>query len=282
MSGFDKIQYCWNGPSCWYLAKLFGDVGTTTLNLRLGGKLKRGRQLRRGMLMRKSGLLRRERLQQQIRGKEKPPRRRLRTRRRRREQRRERERPTRRGKRGNLPRKRNFSKKREKLRKKLLLMELAQGSLVCLGSSRTTSSTTSVSSFCRGFLRLVLQAEEPSRSQELARSTWLPRIRSNEDKLALFRMAEEADLVPACPVVKLSLFRHTCATFCPWFAPKGSWNALFEEHYEALRANISEEENTDGAVEFEAEGYDSDEEEALVLVNHHLALLWAAIGNAYR
>ena len=135
----------------------------------------------------------------------------------------------------------------------------------------------------RSLLRLVLQAEEPNGSQELARSTWLPRLHTNEDRLALFRMAEEADLVPTCPVVKPSLYGHNCATFCPWFAPRGGWDALYEKHYQP-ESNLSEEENTDGDDEYDFDGFDYyDEEEGFgfdFFVNHHPALLWAVV-NAF-
>ena len=122
-------------------------------------------------------------------------------------------------------------------------------------------------------LRLVLQAKEVSGRQELVRSTWLARLDTNEDKLALFRMAEQTDLVPTCPVLKPSLFRHTCAAFCPWFAPRGGWDAMYEKHYQP--EFFSDEEFTD-----EDEEYEFDEEEEFGF-DLDLNLILAMINAAY-
>ena len=102
-------------------------------------------------------------------------------------------------------------------------------------------------------LRLILQAEEPVGSEELVKSTWLPRIHTNEDRLALFRMAEQADLVPTCPVLKPSLYRHSCSTFCPWFAPRGGWDAMYEKYYEP--EFFSDGDDSDGFDFEEEEGF---------------------------
>ena len=50
-------------------------------------------------------------------------------------------------------------------------------------------------------LRSVLQAEEPNGTKELVENTWCHRLPSNKDKVALFKLAQKANL---CSEVKPS------------------------------------------------------------------------------
>ena len=77
-------------------------------------------------------------------------------------------------------------------------------------------------------MRAVLQAEEPHGTRELAKCTWIHRLHTNEDKSALFKLAQKASLVPTCPVVKPTFLLHNCDSLaCSWFAPQGGWDAIF-------------------------------------------------------
>ena len=76
-------------------------------------------------------------------------------------------------------------------------------------------------------LKAVLQAEEPIGTQELVKFTWIHRLHSNKDRFALFKLAQEANLVPDCPVVKPTFMKHTCNALCPWFAPEGGWDSVY-------------------------------------------------------
>ena len=76
------------------------------------------------------------------------------------------------------------------------------------------------------------------------RSSWMPRILAFSDILALMKMAEEADVVPRCPVIKPSIYNHTCSTLCPWFAPPMGWNAFYgRKHSTYVGRNYSDDED---------------------------------------
>ena len=103
-------------------------------------------------------------------------------------------------------------------------------------------------------LRSVLQAQESTWSQELVKSTWMPRMLTTSDTLALMKMAEEADLVPRCPVIKPSIYNHPCSILCPWFGPPKGWNKHFEtNHRTYVGRNDSDDESY----------FDSDDEDLL-------------------
>ena len=76
-------------------------------------------------------------------------------------------------------------------------------------------------------LRAVLQAEELKGTQELIKFTWIHRLHSNRDRFALSKLAQEANLLPDCPVVKPPFMMHICNALCSWFAPDGGWDAVF-------------------------------------------------------
>ena len=103
-------------------------------------------------------------------------------------------------------------------------------------------------------LRSVLQARESTGSQELVKSTWMPRMLTTSDTLALMKMAEEADLVPRCPVIKPSIYNHPCSILCPWFGPPKGWNKYFERNHRTYAGqNDSDDESY----------FDSDDEDLL-------------------
>ena len=46
-----------------------------------------------------------------------------------------------------------------------------------------------------------------------------PKLHTNEDKSALFKLAQRTSLVPTCPVVKPTFLLHNCDSLdCSWFA----------------------------------------------------------------
>jgi len=84
-----------------------------------------------------------------------------------------------------------------------------------------------------GMLRAVLQVREVAGSGELARRSWKHRLGHSGymggEAAALAAMAGRTGLVPGCPVVRPTVYPHTCRTFCSWFAPTGGW----DKHYAA-------------------------------------------------
>ena len=113
-------------------------------------------------------------------------------------------------------------------------------------------------------LRAVLQAREPTGTQELVKWSWMHRVVFSAELHALVRLAKKADLVPICPVVKPSIYDHSCSNFCKWFAPQGDWEAFYAKnltHYLGRNA-IEFEEEEEGEEEEEEEdfeAYESDE-----------------------
>ena len=108
-------------------------------------------------------------------------------------------------------------------------------------------------------LQLLLQAREPTGSQELVKWTWMHRVVFSAEWLALIRLAKKADLVPVCPVVKPSIFNHSCSNFCKWFAPQGGWEAFYAKNharYVGRNAIELEEEEEEGS---DVEDYESDD-----------------------
>ena len=68
-------------------------------------------------------------------------------------------------------------------------------------------------------LRAVLQAGEPPSTRKLAKCTWVQRLHTNEDKSALFKLAQRTSLVPTCPVVKPTFLLHNCDSLaCSYFS----------------------------------------------------------------
>ena len=108
-------------------------------------------------------------------------------------------------------------------------------------------------------LLVFFQAREPTGTQELVRSSWLHRVVFSAEWLALIRLAKKADLVPACPVVKPSVFKHSCSNFCKWFAPQGGWEAFYAKNpvLYAGRNHSEEEEDSEEGTDFE--DYESDD-----------------------
>ena len=68
-------------------------------------------------------------------------------------------------------------------------------------------------------MRAVLQAEEPPSTGELAKCNWVHhRLHTNEDKSALFKLAQRTSLVSTCPVVKPTFLLHNSDFLdCSWF-----------------------------------------------------------------
>ena len=104
---------------------------------------------------------------------------------------------------------------------------------------------------------LLLQAREPTGSQELVKSTWMHRVVFSADWLALIRLASKSDLMPICPVVKPSIFNHSCSNFCKWFAPQGGWESFYAKNQARYLGRNPVELKEDEESDFEA--YESDD-----------------------
>ena len=89
------------------------------------------------------------------------------------------------------------------------------------------------------------------------RSSWLHRVVFSAEWLALIRLAKKADLVPDCPVVKPSVFNHSCSNFCKWFAPQGGWEAFYANNPVLYAGRNEEEEDSEEGTDFE--DYESDD-----------------------
>ena len=101
---------------------------------------------------------------------------------------------------------------------------------------------------------------EPTGTQELVKSTWMHRVVFSAEWLALTRLARKSDLVPICPVVKPSIFNHSCGNFCKWFAPQGGWEAFYaKDHARYLGRNPIELEGDENEEEDDFEAYESDD-----------------------
>ena len=102
------------------------------------------------------------------------------------------------------------------------LKKFAQGLLYSQRRSRSTLYTLRPRLIKKPqvhLLRAVLQAEEPQSTRELAKCNWVQRLHTNEDKSALFKLAQRTSLVPTCPVVKPTFLLHNCDSLdCSWFA----------------------------------------------------------------
>ena len=105
-----------------------------------------------------------------------------------------------------------------------------------------------------------MQAREVIGRQELVKSTWIERVVFSAEWLALIRLAKRADLLPACPLVKPSIYNHSCSNFCSWFAPQGGWEAFYaKNHSRYAGRNEPDREESDGSDESDYDGYESDE-----------------------
>ena len=286
MSGFDKQQYCWNGPDCWYLANgrcWYGHF-QTELDSGSGDFLCLAKKRRAETNDDERGVT--EEMKRnadaaiRIAEERKVEYQRKRAEAKRKDAEKKKSAEARKRKATEKKKEKKIAEEKRKAEEKIIADEACSRIIGLPGELKIYILHHFSVKFLQklnlptSLLRLVLQAEEPSVSQELVRSTWLPRLDTNEDKLALFRMAEQADLVPTCPVLKPSLFGHNCATFCPWFAPRGGWDAMYEKHYQP-ESNFSEEENTD-----EDEEYEFDEEEEFGF-DLELNLILAMINAAY-